>query len=101
MKFHTPFVILCGGQGTRLAEMTDTLPKPMVEIGGKPILWHIMKHYGSYGFKEFILALGYKGEQIKRYFIEFRSLNRDFTISLKDGSIRTISGNDIEDWQVH
>jgi glucose-1-phosphate cytidylyltransferase len=96
-----PVVILCGGQGTRIAEMSDTVPKPMVEIGGRPILWHIMKHYSFYGYKEFILALGYKGEQIKRYFLEFHSLHRDFTISLKDGEISTISDGDIEDWQVH
>jgi glucose-1-phosphate cytidylyltransferase len=96
-----PVVILCGGQGTRIAEMSDGMPKPMVEVGGRPILWHIMKHYSIYGFKEFILALGYKGEQIKRYFLEFHSLNRDFSIYLKDGKINTINDSDIEDWQVH
>ncbi len=64
-------VILCGGLGTRLREETEVRPKPMVEIGGQPILWHIMQGYASYGFKEFILALGYKGEVIKRYFIDY------------------------------
>ena len=98
---NLPVVILCGGMGTRLSEMTELRPKPLVEIGGRPILWHIMKHYSKYGFKEFILALGYKGEQIKRYFLEFQSLNRDFTVSLKDGSIQPIGSNDVEDWQVH
>ena len=64
-------VILCGGLGTRLQEETTVKPKPMVEIGGQPILWHIMRGYANYGFKEFILALGYKGEVIKRYFIDY------------------------------
>ena len=64
-----PVVILCGGAGTRLAEQTEIRPKPLVEIGGRPILWHIMKHYSRYGFNEFVLALGYKGDQIKRYFL--------------------------------
>jgi glucose-1-phosphate cytidylyltransferase len=101
MKHNIPVVILCGGMGTRLAEMTDVRPKPLVEIGGRPILWHIMKHYSNYGFKEFVLALGYKGEQIKRYFLEFHSLNRDFTISLKDGQVHPLNDNDVEEWQVH
>jgi len=101
MNSNIPVVILCGGQGTRLAEITDVRPKPLVEIGGRPMLWHIMKHYGRYGFKEFILALGYKGEQIKRYFLEFNSLNRDFTISLKNGQIKSLNDNDVEDWRVH
>ncbi|NJN99615.1 MAG: NTP transferase domain-containing protein, partial [Anaerolineales bacterium] len=61
-------VILAGGFGTRLAEETEIKPKPMVEIGGRPILWHIMKHYAHYGFKEFVIALGYKGETVKRFF---------------------------------
>jgi len=61
-------VILAGGQGTRLTEETDLRPKPMVEIGGRPILWHIMKHYAHHGFKEFFIALGYRGEMVKRFF---------------------------------
>ena len=88
-----PVVILCGGMGTRLAEITEVRPKPLVEIGGRPILWHIMKHYSRYGFNEFVLALGYKGEQIKRYFAEYYSINRDFTVSLKDGQIQPINHN--------
>lgn len=80
---NTPeVVILCGGKGTRLSEETQTKPKPMVEIGGKPILWHIMKIYASYGFNNFILALGYKGEYIKRYFYDFRITSSDFTLSM-------------------
>ncbi len=66
-------VILAGGLGSRLAEETEIKPKPMVEIGGRPILWHIMKHYAHYGFKEFVIALGYKGENIKRYFLDYHS----------------------------
>lgn len=75
-------VILCGGLGTRLREETEFKPKPMVEIGGKPILWHIMKTYAYYGFKDFILCLGYKGEMIKEYFYNYEVLNNDFTIEL-------------------
>lgn len=73
-------VILCGGLGARLREETEFRPKPMVEIGGKPILWHIMKIYGSYGFTDFVLCLGYKGEMIKEYFYNYEVLNNDFTI---------------------
>jgi len=94
-------VILCGGMGTRLAEQTEIRPKPLVEIGGRPILWHIMKHYSHYDFHEFVLALGYKGEQIKRYFLDFYTLGRDFTVSLEDGQVRTINQNDLAPWRVH
>lgn len=75
-------VILCGGQGTRLHEETEYLPKPMVEIGGRPIIWHIMKLYAHYGFKDFILCLGYKGEVIKEYFLNYHTMSNDFTINL-------------------
>lgn len=75
-------VILCGGKGTRLSEETVTRPKPMVEIGGKPILWHIMKYYSTYGHKRFILALGYKADYIKDYFYNYKNSNSDFTIDL-------------------
>jgi len=78
-------VILCGGIGARLKEQTEFIPKPMVEIGGKPILWHIMKIYAHYGFNEFILCLGYKGEVIKSYFLNYKALNNDFTICLDHG----------------
>lgn len=96
-----PVVILCGGMGTRLAEQTEIRPKPMVEIGGQPILWHIMKHYSYYGFNEFILALGYKGEQIKRYFLDFYTLGRDFTVTLENGKVHTIKDNKVDPWRVH
>jgi len=87
--------------GTRLAEQTEIRPKPLVEIGGKPILWHIMKHYSRYGFNEFILALGYKGEMIKRYFLDFYSLNQDFNINLADGKVQIIKENQGEKWVIH
>ena len=75
-------IILAGGLGTRLAEVTDDRPKPMVEIGGRPILWHIMKIYAHYGFNEFVVALGYRGEYIKRFFLDYRILSSRFTVSL-------------------
>lgn len=75
-------VILCGGLGTRLREETEFRPKPMLEIGGKPILWHIMKIYAQHGFREFVLCLGYKGEMIKDYFLNYEAMNNDFTIWL-------------------
>lgn len=93
-------VILAGGLGTRLAEETELKPKPMVEIGGRPILWHILKHYAEYGFKEFIIALGYKGEVIKQFFRDYHALNGDMTIRLADGAAeRHIRERD--DWTVH
>ncbi len=98
---NIPVVILCGGMGTRLAEQTEVRPKPLVEIGGRPILWHIMKHYSHYGFNEFVLALGYKGEQIKRYFLDYHVFSRDLVVSLKDGQIHPLNKNCSEPWQVH
>lgn len=80
-------VILAGGFGTRLSEMTDVIPKPMVPVGGYPILWHIMNMYSSHGFNEFILALGYKADVIKQYFLNYSSLNSDFTVDMKSGNI--------------
>ena len=75
-------VILCGGQGTRMREETEYRPKPLVEVGGRPVLWHIMKTYSHYGFREFILCLGYRGNMIKEYFLNYEAMNNDFTISL-------------------
>jgi glucose-1-phosphate cytidylyltransferase len=74
--------ILCGGQGTRLREQTEARPKPMVEVGGKPILWHIMKTYAHYGIDDFVLCLGYKGDMIKDYFLNYEARNCDFTVTL-------------------
>jgi len=78
-------VILCGGMGTRLREETEYRPKPLVEIGSKPVLWHIMKIYSHYGFNDFILCLGYKGSMIKEYFLNYRLMNSDFTLRLNSG----------------
>lgn len=80
----TKVVILCGGLGTRLREETEYRPKPMVDIGGRPILWHIMKMYAHYGFREFVLCLGYRGNVIKEYFLNYEAMNNDFTITLGD-----------------
>ena len=96
-----PVVILCGGPGTRLAEQTEVRPKPLVEIGGRPILWHIMKHYSRYGFNEFVLALGHKGDQIKRYFLDYHAVGQDMTISLQDGQRRAAATTRMEPWKVH
>lgn len=93
-------VILAGGLGTRLSEETTIKPKPMVEIGGKPILWHIMNIYGHYGYKEFIVALGYKGEVIKEYFLDYYHHQSDLSIDLKAGKVIT-SNNIVRDWLVH
>lgn len=95
--------ILAGGLGTRLAEETEIRPKPMVEIGGRPILWHIMKHYAHYGHREFVIALGYKGEYIKRYMVDYALYsNNDLTVSLRDGSVvaSQSDGAEPEDWTV-
>ena len=93
-------VILAGGYGTRLAEETETRPKPMVEVGGKPILWHIMKHFGRYGLKEFFIALGYRGDVIKRFFLEHHTLSGDITVDLATGRADVISPA-VADWIVH
>jgi len=86
-------VILCGGFGTRLREQTESIPKPMIEIGGRPILWHIMKMYAHYGYKDFILCLGYKGYMIKEYFLNYEAMNNDFTIKLGHRDIIKLYGN--------
>ena len=94
-------IILCGGLGTRLREETEFRPKPMVEIGGKPILWHIMKIYAHYGFKDFVLCLGYKGEMIKEYFYNYEVLNNDFTIELGNRKNIEVHSNHTEKgWRV-
>ena len=93
-------VILAGGMGTRLAEETTVRPKPMVEIGGRPILIHIMNWYAAYGFKEFIIALGYKGEVIKQYFLHYYALNSSITVRLDTGQV-TVHDGMRYDWTVH
>lgn len=92
-------VILAGGFGSRLAEYTEMLPKPMVMIGGRPILWHIMKTYAAFGHKDFYLALGYKAEVIKEYFLNYRALNANFTVDLGNGSVEPHQSDDV-DWRV-
>ena len=92
-------VILCGGLGTRLSEETQLKPKPMVEIGGKPILWHIMKIYQGYSFNDFTLALGYKGEVIKDFFINYKESSNDLVLNVKTGKLKYLT--DIsEDWNI-
>lgn len=92
-------VILCGGMGTRLSEETAVRPKPMVTVGGHPILWHIMNCYGRHGFGRFVLALGYKGEAIKEYFLNYYSLDSDLCVDLKTGTVEHIRPSR-RDWQV-
>jgi glucose-1-phosphate cytidylyltransferase len=93
-------VILAGGFGTRLAEETDTRPKPMIEIGNRPILWHILQHYASYWFTEFVVALGYKSEYIKRYFLEYSRHSGSMSVNLARGEV-TRHDQPAEDWTVH
>ena len=93
-------VILAGGWGSRLGQQTDTIPKPMVPVGGKPILWHIMKTYSYYGFNEFILSCGVKAQIIKNYFLNYKSYNDDFTINLSSEKINYHSKHDENDWKV-
>lgn len=92
-------IILAGGQGTRISEETEIRPKPMVEIGGKPILWHIMKIYSFYGFNEFVILLGYKGQSIKKYFANYFLLESDVTIDLSKNKLE-IHNNFSEPWKV-
>lgn len=93
-------VILAGGLGTRLREETEYRPKPMVEIGGRPILWHIMKIYAHYGHTEFIICLGYKGDVIRDYFLNYETRNRDFTVTLGSGHYETHGEHDEDGWLV-
>ncbi len=91
--------VLAGAIGSCLAEDTELKPKTMVEIGGKPILWHILMHYAQYGHEEFVIALGHKGEVIKKYMLDYCSLNRDLSVSLKTGRVR-MNGGAVPDWMV-
>jgi glucose-1-phosphate cytidylyltransferase len=92
-------ILLAGGFGTRLSEYTESVPKPMVTVGGRPILWHIMRNYAHFGHNDFYLALGYKAEVIKEYFLHYRSLNADFTVDLSSGVVEPHQIDDT-DWRV-
>jgi glucose-1-phosphate cytidylyltransferase len=90
----TPVVILCGGEGTRIREASERLPKPMIDIGGRPILWHIMKIYAHHGYRRFVLCLGYKAWDIKEYFLRFRENSADFTVHTRGSRQLTFHGDD-------
>src|SRR5512142_3260889 len=92
-------VVLCGGLGTRMREETEYRPKPMVEVGGRPLLWHIMKLYAAHGLTEFVCALGYRGDVIKRYFLDYHALRSDVTLSLARGTVEYAT-REAEDWRV-
>jgi glucose-1-phosphate cytidylyltransferase len=99
-------VILCGGQGTRIRGVADNVPKPLIDIGGKPILWHIMKIYSFYGIRRFILCLGYKGETIIDYFENYHARNHDFVMTIKDRDRKKFiieeesSDKDVDEWEI-
>ena len=94
-------VIMCGGMGTRLREETEFRPKPMIKIGPKPIIWHIMKHYARHGFNQFVLCLGYKGEVIKEYFYHYMLHSNDVTVKLgRDRKVTIHENNQVEDWEI-
>jgi glucose-1-phosphate cytidylyltransferase len=94
-------VLLAGGMGTRLSEHTDVRPKPMVEVGGRPLIWHLMKHYAHFGFDEFVVALGYKGDFIKKWFLDYHALSGSKTVSLADGAVTSHARDQHESWTVH
>jgi len=98
---EVPTVVLCGGRGTRISEMSQVVPKPMLSVGGRPILWHIMKIYASHGYTDFVLALGWLGEEIRRFFLHYDALTSDFVIELgRGGGIRFINDHTEESWRV-
>ncbi len=100
---NVPVIILCGGKGTRMGDLAGPnriVPKPLVEIGDRPVLWHVMKIYAAQGFRDFVLALGYGGDAIKRYFLEYDWRSRDFVLELGNGGMKFLMPNDIEGWRV-
>src|SRR3970282_1487183 len=99
MKENVPVVILCGGMGTRLREETEFKPKPMVEIGGRAIVLHIMEHYHRFGVRNFVLCLGYRGDAIRDYFLNYQVRNRDFAVDLRTGGVETLANGAGEDWR--
>jgi len=97
---EVPVFVLCGGLGTRFREQTETLPKPMITIGNRPMVWHIMRKYSQHGFKRFVLCLGYKAEVIKSYFLDYASMNSDFTVELMTNATTVHSIDHDQDWNV-
>ena len=97
---NVPVFVLCGGLGTRLREETEHRPKPMVPVGEYPIVWHVMRWYSSFGFKRFVLCLGYKSEAMKSYFLNYASMNSDFTVNLKTNDVSVHSVDHDQDWNV-
>ena len=95
-----PVFVLCGGLGTRIREETELRPKPMVPVGGRPILWHVMRSYARHGFRRFVLCLGYKAEVIKSYFLNYPTMGSDFTVQLKTNALTVHSIDHDQDWQV-
>lgn len=92
--------ILCGGMGTRLREQTEYIPKPLVQVGGRPILWHIMKIYAHYGYTDFTCCLGYKGDLIKQYFLNYAYINNDFTVTFGNNNEKVVMNATEKDWRV-
>ncbi len=99
MIYNMQVIILAGGFGTRLSEETNVVPKPMIEIGGRPLLWHLMHGFASYNHNEFIVALGYKSDVIKRYFLHYSELHSNLEINLENGTVNT-EQNQREDWKI-
>lgn len=98
-----PVVVLCGGQGTRIREASEKLPKPLISVGNQPILWHIMKMYGSHGFRRFILCLGYKAWDIKQYFLQYETMMSDLRVGVggdNHGSTEYLARETLDDWEV-
>lgn len=101
MDMNYPVVLLCGGKGTRLEGNANSLPKCLVEVGGKPIIWHIMNHYSSYGYKNFIICLGHKSHIIKDYFLKFNYINNDIKIEFKNKKVEVLKKDfDEDDWNI-
>jgi glucose-1-phosphate cytidylyltransferase len=100
MSNDTPVVILCGGRGTRFKEQTESKPKPMIEVVGRPILWHIMSFYAGHGYTNFILCLGFKADVVKRYFLDFAAIESDFTVDLSAPGKIHYHGAGARDWKV-
>jgi glucose-1-phosphate cytidylyltransferase len=100
VRDDTPVFILCGGLGTRLKEETEFRPKPMVTIGGRPILWHIMRLYAHHGFRNFVLCLGFKGDMIKSYFLSYAHLHSDLRVDLRTNDVQVLSTSHTDDWTV-